>query len=296
MSPSSTGRDDLSLATALSRLERGEAPAQADASSSAPDMVVGMSGPPGVGKSVLVGQLLRRVAESGRKPAVLAVDPSSRRSGGAILGDRMRMQGLGVPQGAFIRSLAARGALGGLALVVPAALRTLGAWNFDLALIETVGVGQNEVDVLGVANTVVVVQSPATGDEVQALKSGLLEIADIYVLNKSDLAGASAARAALVDLAMRSAKNGWQPPVVSTCATSGEGIDELWSAIRRHHDWLAESGALAQRRRLRLESELVLAARAELDRRLQAFGLIRRFGDGEVTQAEALGELFSSTK
>lgn len=292
MNASSIRRDDHSLATALSRLERGEPLAEADASTLPPDLVVGMSGPPGVGKSVLVGQLLRHAAGRGCRAAVLAVDPSSSRSGGAILGDRMRMQGLGIPDGAFVRSLAARGALGGLSLVVPAALRAVGAWGFDLALVETVGVGQNEVDILGVANTVIVVQSPATGDEVQALKSGLLEIADIYVLNKSDLAGASLSRAALTDLAARSAKDGWQPPVVSTCATSGEGLDELWSAIRRHHEWLTESGALAQRRRQRLESELVLAARAELDRRMHASSLIRRFGDGEITQAEALRELF----
>lgn len=284
-------RDDLSLAAALSRLERGEE-AGADLTGPVPEMVVGLSGPPGVGKSVLTGQLLSRIASQGLRPAVLAVDPSSSRSGGAILGDRMRMQGLGIPTGVFIRSLASRGALGGLSQVVPAALRALGTWGYDLALLETVGVGQNEVDVLGVADTVVVVQSPGAGDEVQALKAGLLEIADVYVLNKNDLAGASAARAVLVDQAMRSAKGDWLPPVVSTCATAGEGVEELWSAIRQHHEWLTRSGALRERRQRQLESELVLAARAELDRRLRKTGLIKRFKAGEITQREALGELF----
>ncbi|MFO1061352.1 MAG: methylmalonyl Co-A mutase-associated GTPase MeaB [Dongiaceae bacterium] len=270
---------DPGAAAALDRLWRGAARA----------WVVGLSGPPGVGKSVLTGRLLH--AAAGCRRAVLAVDPSSPISGGAVLADRMRLQAMGVPADVFVRSLASRGALGGLSAVVPKAIRLLEAAGYELVLLETVGVGQNETDVMGVADTVVVVQAPGAGDEIQGLKSGLLEIADIFVLNKCDLDGVEQARAVLRDVA-RQPRDGWQVPVVSTVATAGTGIDALWRAAGQHRDWLAGSGHLARRRERRLAAELIAAADIELKQRLADLGLIERFGDGKITVRDALAEIF----
>jgi LAO/AO transport system kinase len=259
-----------------------------------PAFVAGLSGPPGVGKSLLTGRLLHAAVGAGRRTAVIAVDPSSPFSGGALLADRMRLQALGVPQGVFIRSLASRGALGGLSAVVPAAVRALEAAGYGFVLIETVGVGQNEIDVMGIADTVIVVQAPNGGDEIQGLKSGLLEIADIFVVNKCDLVGADQARAVLKEVAGSSKERGWLAPVILTNAITGVGVEELWHALEAHEKWLSEAGLRSERRKTRLAAELLSAANAELRQRLVDLDLVERFRNGKATIRDALSELFGA--
>lgn len=256
-----------------------------------PAYVAGLSGPPGVGKSLLAGRLLHAAVGTGRRTAVIAIDPSSPFSGGAVLADRMRLQAFGVPQGVFIRSLASRGALGGLSAVVPAAVRALEAAGYAFVLIETVGVGQNEIDVMGIADTVIVIQAPNGGDEIQGLKSGLLEIADIFVVNKCDLVGAEQTRAILKEVAGSLRDRGWFAPVISTNALTGAGIDELWRALQAHETWLSETGLRSERRKTRLAAELLSAANAELRQRLADLDLIERFRNGKATIRDAMREL-----
>jgi LAO/AO transport system kinase len=288
------GLPDHKLARLISGLEHGSDDAVTALDrlwAGAPSgLVVGLSGPPGVGKSVMTGQLVHAAIRAGHRTAVLAVDPSSPFTGGAVLADRMRLQSLGVPKGVFVRSLASRGALGGLSAVVPAAIRALEAAAYTLVLVETVGVGQNETDIVSVADTVVVVQAPGAGDEVQGLKSGLPEIADIFVLNKCELAGAEQARAVLQDIARHPRRGGWVPPVVSTIALDGSGIPDLWQAIEAHHSWLASTNFLRERRDARLMAELFSAARAVLMDRFACLALIERFREGKITVSGALDE------
>jgi LAO/AO transport system kinase len=217
--------------------------------------VVGLSGPPGVGKSVLLGGLAAAARAEGLAVGILAVDPSSAITGGAILGDRLRVPPSAPDGRVFFRSLAARGRLGGLADVVPAAVRALEAAGYDVVLIETVGVGQTEVEIAGIADTVVLVQSPGAGDEVQGLKASLLEVADLVVLNKCDLPGADGAFAVLAEEMSVRPESGSREPVVRTEATRGEGVAELWGAIREHHARLLETGELDRRRARRLAAE-----------------------------------------
>jgi LAO/AO transport system kinase len=197
---------------------------------------------------------------------VLAVDPTSPYSGGAILGDRVRMQRHATDEQVFIRSMATRGHLGGLALAVPDAVRVLGAVGMPVVVLETVGVGQMEVDVASAADTTVVVVTPGWGDSMQANKAGLLEVADLFVINKADRPGAKEARRDLeqmLDLASTRSPDDWRPPVVETVATTGEGVDELWSTVAEHRAHLQASGQLERRRAERLGQELrrVLTAR-----------------------------------
>ena len=223
--------------------------------------VVGITGAPGAGKSTLTGQLTRLLPELGLTPAVLAVDPSSPLSGGAILGDRVRMDGI-AGQDVFIRSVATRGHAGGLALSVPGAVRVFDAVGFDPVIIETVGVGQVEVDVVGAADTAVVVVNPGWGDAVQANKAGLLEVADVFVINKADRAGANDTRRDLelmLDLSHVSGQedeSGYRPPIVMTTATDGDGITEVWAAVQAHRAHLDATGNLAARRAARLRYEV----------------------------------------
>jgi LAO/AO transport system kinase len=256
-----------------------------------PAFVAGVSGPPGVGKSLLIGRLVHAAVAAGRRTAVIAVDPSSPFSGGAVLADRMRLQAIGVPKGVFVRSLASRGALGGLSAVVPAAVRALEAAGYGFVMVETVGVGQNEIDVMGIADTVIVIQAPNGGDEIQGLKSGLLEIADIFVVNKCDLAGAEQTRSILKDVAR--SVDGWVVRVMSTNALTGAGVEELWRAIEAHESWLSEAGLRAECRKTRLAAELLSAADAELRRRVADRDLIERFRNGEATVRDALSEIFA---
>jgi LAO/AO transport system kinase len=231
--------------------------------------VVGITGPPGAGKSTLTDQMINVVLARGSfngadefdQVSVLCVDPSSPFTGGAILGDRIRMQGHATNEHVFIRSMATRGHLGGLSLAVPDAVRVLGAANFRLALVETVGVGQMEVEIASAADTTIVVVNPGWGDAMQANKAGLLEVADIFVVNKADRPGVRETRRDLDQMLELGGAHDWRPPILETVATDGAGVGELWDAVVNHRSFI-ESGAKDVRRRARLRVELdkVLAA------------------------------------
>jgi LAO/AO transport system kinase len=217
---------------------------------------VGITGAPGSGKSTLTGRLIARIRRDGAEVGVLAVDPTSPFTGGAILGDRVRMQDHATDDGVFIRSMATRGHLGGLALATPQAVRVLDAAGKPWVLIETVGVGQVEVEIAGAADTTVVVVTPGWGDGVQAAKAGLLEIADVFVVNKADRPGANETVRDLAQMLELSGHRDWTPPIVETVATESRGIDELWDAVGAHRAHLESNGALERHRRERLRDEL----------------------------------------
>src|SRR4051812_3986729 len=203
---------------------------------------VGLTGSPGVGKSTLTEQLVRAARSRERTVAVLAIDPTSPFTGGALLGDRLRMQAHATDPGVFIRSMATRGHLGGMALAAPEAVRILDASGKDVVVVETVGVGQAEVEVAHATDTTLVVVSPGWGDAVQVAKAGILEIADVFVVNKSDKDGAGEAARDLRHMLKMGAEMAWTPPVVQTSATTGEGIDELWEAIEGRRKHLESTG------------------------------------------------------
>jgi len=256
------GGDRAALGRLLSLVERGGDMARAVgratfAPSAAIEQVVGITGAPGAGKSTLTDRVIAVVRAGGRRVGVLAIDPSSPFSGGAILGDRVRMQGHTADDGVFIRSMATRGHLGGLALAAPEAVRALGAAGLPVVLVETVGVGQVEVEVAGRADTTVVVVNPGWGDSVQANKAGLLEVADVFAVNKADRPGAEQTRRDLDNMLDLDPSMGpWRPPIVSTVASTGEGVGDLWTAVAEHHRHLIDSGQLEVRRHRRLEQEL----------------------------------------
>lgn len=239
------------------------------------ESVVGITGAPGSGKSSLTDRLITEARRSGARIGVLAIDPSSPFSGGAILGDRVRMQGHAGDEGVFVRSMASRGHLGGLALAAPEAIRVLVAVGIPRVIVETVGVGQVEVEIAGACDTTVVAVTPGWGDSVQANKAGLLEIADIFVVNKADRTGAAETRRDLEHMLDLDTNMGaWRPPVLLTSATDGDGISELWDAVEMHGEHLRTSGELDRRRAERLEGELtaVLVRRLERDVRCVADG------------------------
>ena len=220
---------------------------------------VGLTGAPGAGKSTLTSGLVGALRATADNVAVLAVDPTSPFTGGAILGDRVRMQDHALDDGVFIRSMATRGHLGGLAVATPQAVHVLDAAGFAWVLVETVGVGQVEVEIAGAADTTLVVVNPGWGDSVQAAKAGLLEIADVFVVNKADRPGVEEAKRDLehmLDLASLT-DDGWRPPIVSTIASTGEGIDGVIEAVTAHRAWLADAGRLDAKRGARLCDELV---------------------------------------
>jgi LAO/AO transport system kinase len=217
---------------------------------------IGLTGSPGVGKSSLSGELVRAARTRDLSAAVLAIDPTSPFTGGALLGDRLRMQDHATDEGVFIRSMATRGHLGGLALAAPEAVRVLDASGADIVLIETVGAGQAEVEVATAADTTLVVVAPGWGDAIQASKAGILEIADVFVVNKSDKEGAGEAARDLKQMLHLGPELPWAPPVVQTSTVSGEGVDDLWGAIEEHRKHLEASGELEQRRRARLLKEV----------------------------------------
>ncbi len=232
--------------------------------------IIGLTGAPGVGKSTVTGALVRVYRGEGLRVGVLAVDPTSPFSGGALLGDRVRMQDHATDGGVFIRSMASRGHLGGLSWAAPQALRILDAAGFDVIMIETVGVGQAEVAIASLADSTLVIVAPGMGDSVQAAKAGILEIADIFVVNKSDRPGAQeAVRDLRTMLAMAGYGPGeWKPPIVSATAVRGEGIDDLVGRLQAHGAWLGESGERDRRRLARASEEISAIAVAALRERI----------------------------
>jgi LAO/AO transport system kinase len=218
--------------------------------------ILGVTGPPGAGKSTLVSLMARALRREGLRVGIVAVDPSSPYSGGAILGDRIRMIDLYTDPGVFIRSMATRGALGGLARATIDAVDILDAAGYERIFIETVGVGQDEVDVVRAADSVAVVLVPGLGDDIQALKAGILEIADVFVVNKSDREGSDRAVAELAMTLDLSPQNGWRPPIVRTVATRSEGIEQTLTSLQGHLSYLAESGQELQRRQDRAKARL----------------------------------------
>lgn len=279
--------DRAALARVLSMVERGGPDARAIAEATtglggagaagasqtvgSGTYTVGLTGAPGSGKSTLTNALLRVVRAGNERVAVLAVDPSSPYSGGALLGDRVRMGDHALDEGVFVRSMATRGHLGGLAVATPEAVRVLGAAGYHWVLVETVGVGQVEVEVAGHADTTVVVVNPGWGDEVQTAKAGLMEVADIFVVNKADRPGAAETQRDLERmLDMASAPDTWRPAVVPTAATSGEGVDDVWAAVVEHRTHLETTNRLAERRQRRAGDEIARMVAARLAERSRA--------------------------
>jgi len=233
--------------------------------------VIGLTGAPGVGKSTSTAALVSAYRQRGLRVGVLAVDPSSPFSGGALLGDRVRMQDHATDREVFIRSMATRGHLGGLAWAAPQALRILDAAGCDIVLVETVGVGQAEVEIASMADSTVVLVAPGMGDAIQAAKAGILEIADVFVVNKADRDGAQAAIRDLrymLSLAEKRSGDVWKPPIVSTVASRGEGVEDLVAALERHGDWLRRTGELVRRRRARAAGEVEAIAVTALRERI----------------------------
>lgn len=221
--------------------------------------IIGVTGSPGVGKSTLVDALITECRKEDLKVAVLAVDPSSPFTGGAILGDRIRMQGHTLDKSVFIRSMANRGQQGGVALATYDAIRMLEASGFEVIIIETVGVGQSELAIAQTADTTVLVLMPGSGDDIQAIKSGIMEIGDIFVVNKGDLPGANKSASeitASLELASTKSEKHWHPPVIVSIAETGQGINELWQSIKKHKQHLTEAGLLSKRRMERIQAEL----------------------------------------
>jgi len=217
---------------------------------------IGVTGAPGSGKSSLTDRLVGVIRSRGDSVAVLAVDPSSPRTGGAILGDRVRMGAHATDPGVFIRSMATRGHLGGLAAATPQAIRVLEASGTPWVLVETVGVGQVELDIAGATDTTLVVLNPGWGDGVQANKAGLLEVADVFVVNKADRDGVDATVRDLVSMLEFTRDASWTPPIVRTVATTGEGVNRAWDAVAAHREYLTTTGLLDERRRERVRNEV----------------------------------------
>ncbi len=308
--------DRVALARLLSLVERGgdESRSVAGLAYKSPGeaYTVGITGAPGAGKSTLTDHLIatgrqRHLgttgygaaggddaaggdgAVGGGQVAVLAIDPSSPFSGGAILGDRVRMQSHALDDGVYIRSMATRGHLGGLAVAVPDAVRVLSAVGFPLVLVETVGVGQQEVEVAAATDTTVVVVNPGWGDAIQANKAGLLEIADVFVINKADRPGAAQTRRDLDQMLDLTELGEWRPPIVETVASSSEGIDALWDTIGRHRDHQLEGGALDEMRRHRLLREFRQIVVARMDEEVAALMVADHLAG--ITEAMVAGDL-----
>ncbi|UQA93054.1 methylmalonyl Co-A mutase-associated GTPase MeaB [Streptomyces halobius] len=263
--------------------------------------VVGLTGSPGVGKSTTTSALVTAYRKAGKRVGVLAVDPSSPFSGGALLGDRVRMSEHASDPGVYIRSMATRGHLGGLAWAAPQAIRVLDAAGCDVVLVETVGVGQSEVEIAAQADTSVVLLAPGMGDGIQAAKAGILEIGDVYVVNKADRDGADATARELnhmLGLGESRAPGDWRPPIVKTVASREEGVDEVVEALEKHRAWMEERGVLERRRRSRAAREVetiaVTALRERIgdlrgDQRLDA--LAERIVSGETDPYRAADDL-----
>ena len=257
--------------------------------------VIGLTGAPGVGKSTLTAALVGAFRAAGRRVAVLAVDPTSPFTGGALLGDRIRMQEHATDEAVFIRSMATRGHLGGLAAATPQAIRVLDAAGFELVIIETVGVGQAEVAIASLADSVAVLLAPGLGDAVQAAKAGILEVADLFIVNKADKPDAQqVVRDLRGMLALGGGKEGWKPPIITTTATTGDGLAEVVTRLDAHWDWLADSGELKRRRLARAREEITALAFAALRARVTKAGvdeLAARVADGTLDPFQAAEDI-----
>ncbi|MBP8881485.1 MAG: methylmalonyl Co-A mutase-associated GTPase MeaB [Dermatophilaceae bacterium] len=233
--------------------------------------IIGLTGSPGVGKSTSTNALVGAFRARGKRVGILAVDPSSPFSGGALLGDRVRMQDHALDPEVYIRSMASRGHLGGLSWTTPQAIRVLDAAGCEVVLVETVGVGQSEVEIAGLADTTIVLLAPGMGDGIQAAKAGILEIGDVFVVNKADRDGADATVRDLrhmISLGDRTEPGLWRPPVVKTVAARGEGVDEVMEGIDKHVEWLEKTGTLGKRRLRRAADEIEAIAVAALRARI----------------------------
>ncbi|GAA3564222.1 methylmalonyl Co-A mutase-associated GTPase MeaB [Kribbella ginsengisoli] len=265
--------------------------------------IIGITGSPGVGKSTSTSALVSAYRATGKRVGVLAVDPSSPFSGGALLGDRVRMQDHATDSGVFIRSMASRGHLGGLAWTTPQALRVLDAAGFDVVLVETVGVGQSEVEIAGMADTTIILLAPGMGDGIQAAKAGILEVGDIYVVNKADRDGVQNVTRdlrAMLALAERG-PGAWVPPILKTVASRNEGVDEVVTAIEERLAWMRTNGVLTDRRRTRARDEIEAIAMTSLrsrfahlhgDARLDV--LAAKVADGNTDPYSAADELLDA--
>ena len=289
--------DRAALARLLSLVERGGDGARevgrATHREGGDTTTVGVTGAPGAGKSTLTSALVDVVRAGGDRVAVLAIDPSSPFSGGAILGDRVRMGEHALDEGVFIRSMATRGHLGGLAAAAPEAARALAAARYPCVILETVGVGQVEIEVAAQADTTVVVVAAGWGDAVQASKAGLTEVADVFVVNKADRPGAKEAARDLgrmLDMSAEgSAGDAWRPPVLCTTATTGEGVEEVWRAVLDHRESMVATGGLEERRRRRAAEEIRRLVAARLLARAE--GLTAGPRAGELADAVARGDV-----
>jgi LAO/AO transport system kinase len=296
--------DPRSVARLLTLVESGDALLPEVAATLAPyaggAQVIGLTGSPGVGKSTTTNEMVRALRADGRRVGVLAVDPSSPYSGGAILGDRVRMQAHATDPGVFIRSMSSRGHLGGLSAATPQAVRVLEGAGCDVVLVETVGVGQAEVEVASLADTTLVLLAPGMGDAIQAVKAGILEIADVFVVNKSDRDGAEATYRdiqGMIALGERGADD-WRPQVVRAVAARAEGVDEVVTAIDKHRGWLERSGELTVRRERRAAAEVEAIALGTLREKIGNLrdgtalpALAARVAAGELDPYAAAGQL-----
>lgn len=290
------------VARLISLVEQGSSQLPSVAAALAPytgnAQVIGLTGAPGVGKSTSTNALVRAFRAQGKRVAVIAVDPSSPFSGGALLGDRVRMGDHATDPGVFIRSMATRGHLGGLSSATPQALRVLDAAGFDVILVETVGVGQSEIEIVALADTTLVLLAPGMGDGIQAAKAGILEIADVFVVNKADRDGADQTARDLkymISLGRRDRSGPlWRPPVVKTVAARMEGLDRVVEVIAEHQSWMAEHGELAERRLRRAGAEIEAIA---VERVRTRFGpvdqLAKRVVEGELDPFAAAEQLIS---
>ncbi|MCP3995551.1 MAG: methylmalonyl Co-A mutase-associated GTPase MeaB [bacterium] len=272
--PKARAGDRRSLARLITLVENGDAVAVDILADTFPSggqaWTTGLTGAPGAGKSTLTDQLIVRVRASGSEVAVVAVDPSSPFSGGAVLGDRVRMQDHVDDSGVYIRSMASRGHLGGIAAATPRVVSLLDAVGFPEIAIETVGVGQAEVEIAGNADTTLVVVNPGWGDSVQAAKAGLLEIGDVFVVNKADRSGVSETVRDLAQMLELGGHHEWSPPIVPTIGSTGQGIDELWDAVRAHREYLETSGLLETNRSRRLVVEMESSMMTQLRARVRS--------------------------
>ena len=301
--------DQRALSQAISSLERGGPEAAQVMKAVDPQTgrayTIGITGPPGAGKSTVLDRLTELLRGQGLTVGIIAVDPTSPFSGGALLGDRIRMQRHYLDAGVFIRSVATRGQTGGLPRIVKSIVRLLDAAGKDIVLVETVGVGQTELGIMGVADTVLVTLMPESGDAIQTLKAGVMEIADIYLVNKADRDGANQVAAAIrATLQMAPTRSDWDPPVMLTQANTGEGIKELWAEIQEHRQFLDSTSELTRRRETRRKQEFLETVEEELSHRLKLLverdpdliNIMEKVAQKDVEPYSAAIELLDSRK